>query len=417
MKTNDPRSWVAGALWLTIGTGLARVAPLLLGAAFARQYSPDTYAHFVAFVIAVNLVAAIPLMGSTQLMLSDRERVAAVQLTRAYLSSHALVHALCWGAMVLFNLVLSAWSPSSALDMQALAVLYVYSLGYGITGLVAAAFNRAGRRDRAGASWIVSTVASTAVGLAGIGWHLPAPWVLAGMALGWLVGGLLCLLASLRQPALGAPPAGGSGATTPGAWQVIAFGAPSVVYLLGLYLLTQHARASTDPVLQAAFSLGFQLFSAALFLPGVLGNLVTPRLTQLANAPPARRRFIGRVLGAYLLIAAAWLCLTYWSLPWILVAFRLPANPAVQQLVMVLQGCAAIAAIMALVNQLMAADRLSRHSLGASLVWLLVSLVPWFPGEASLQSALSMATAYGVTLLVGAVAWWWHGKQPAGRST
>jgi O-antigen/teichoic acid export membrane protein len=401
---------VSGAFWLTAGTGVARIMPIFLGMCFARQYSPITYASYVAFVIAANLVVAIPLMGTTQLMLSEVAPAPVSPLLRQYLPVNLLAHALCWLTTALLSLLLPSRTDTSFMDLHTLLVLYLFSLGYCFTGIAAAAFSKASQRARAGACWIISTATSTLAGLAGMGMHISVDWVLALMAAGWLLGGLLCLHGGTRTlPHVGShssaddpPPL-----SRPRLAQIFSFGAPSVVYLMGFYLMTQQARQSSDADLQGAFSLGYQLFSAALFLPGVLGNIVTPRLARLKQSLHARKQLISQILVLYAGIAFAWLAAVFVTMPWLLAAFHLPDRPDVRQLVLVLQGCAGIAAVMALLNQLLAADRLSKHMLLASLLWLVLSHWSAFTSDdAAFKSAQGMMGAYTACLLYSFTAWY-----------
>jgi len=306
-KLATVRRALMGAFWLMAGTGLARIMPIFIGMAFAHQYDLVTYAAYVAFVIGCNLVSAVPLMGATQLMLSESGYANAPTLLSQYLRSLLWMQLISWGLVALATWGLSSAALSSGMHVNAwtVASLYVLSLGYCLTGVAAAAFNKTSQRGRAGACWILSTTTSGLTGLAGVLLKAPADQAVAFLAAGWLIGGWFCLrwvyrtgpvLAS-QMPVTHQLPE----------WRnIIVFGAPSVVFLLGFYLLTQKAQQSHQPQLQGAFSLGYQLFSAALFLPGVLGNITTPRLVRLQPYPALHKRFILQLLLAYAAVAAVW---------------------------------------------------------------------------------------------------------------
>jgi hypothetical protein len=399
---------ISGTFWLTVGIGLSRVLPIFIGMAFARQYESATYASFVAFVIAVNLVAAIPLMGTSQLILSELGPANVPRLLKEHLRAHLAVHAFCLGAVAFLALALPSPLENNWMNTSGVVLLYLYSLGYCLTGITAASFNKIGERGYAGLCWMVSTTISSFLAFASLWLHLSASCVLTLMVTGWLVGGLFCIYVGLQQPTDNSSfPSISLNRRVPNYRQIIEYGSSSVVYLIGFYLLTQNARLSPETTLQGAFALGYQLFAAALFIPGVLGNVVTPHLVGLKQKPRLRQTFIWKMLGAYTSVAITWLCLTYLILPFILTAFHLPLNPEVKKLVLILQGCASIAAILALLNQLMVAERLSKHILGTAFVWLFFSNLNFFPGQDSaFCSASSMMVAYIASLAYSFLAWY-----------
>jgi len=398
--------WAFGALWLAIGTGVARLAPLFLGMAFAREYTSATYANYVAFVVAVNLIASIPLMGVTQLILSEQKNATVSNLLAQYFLSHFVVHAICWCGVSLFCLILPSYIETANFSISSLLALYFYSLGYCLTGLASSAFNKVGRRSYSGGCWIASSVISTVCGILGIKSHLSQEAVFSLLMGGWFAGGVLCLYVGFHRTTDVVTACRVVQGFKLGAWQVILYGAPSVVYLVGFFLLIQKTTQSADPALLGAFSLGYQLFSAALFLPGVLGNMVTPHLIRISPESRSRTRFIFIVLGIYIFIGLSWFFVTYFSLPVILSAFNLPSRGDVRYLILVLQACAGVATLLALFNQLMVAERMSKHILGSALIWLVTSNVFIMRGEdVTSTAAIAMLGAYVVSFFYTTVVW------------
>lgn len=404
MKASTGRQ-LTGAVWLVFGTGLARIMPIFIGMLFARQFDPATYAGYVAFVIACNLVAAIPLMGTTQLMLSERANMGVAHLLRQYMGPHLLLQLACWACVAGLTWLMRQSDKAQA-DAIHLLALYVFSLGYCLTGVTAAAYNKVGQHTQAGWCWIGSTVTSAMAAGLGAYWHVPANQAIAYLAVGWLAGGLLCASRGFLQHTTHLEGDASPATATPSLLQIVVFGAPSVVYLLGFYLLTQNALHSDEAHFQGVFSLGYQLFSAALFLPGVMGNITTPRLVRLQASAAQHRQFVLQLLLAYASAATLWCSFIYLSIPLLLTIFHLPHTSDTVALVLWIQAAAAIAMVQALLNQLMASERMSVNFLVAACAWLLVTLA--FPNQAShaTQSAAhALVAAYVVCLTYSTLAW------------
>lgn len=396
---------LSGAVWLVFGIALARIMPIFIGMLFARLFDPANYAEYVAFLISCNLIVAIPLMGTTQLMLSERANIGVAHLLRQYLGPHLQLQIGCWAFVVGLTLLMSQTDKVQADAIQFLA-LYVFSLGYCLTGVTAAAYVKVGQRTQAGWCWIGST--STSAMAAGLGayCHVPTNQAIAYLAVGWLAWGLLCVTRGFVQhpsPIEGdVSPVNG----TPSLMKIVFFGSPSVVYLLGFYLLTQDALHSGEPDYQGAFSLGYQLFSVALFLPGVMGNFTTPRLVCLQASAAQHRQFVFKLLLAYSSSAVLWCSFIYLSVPLLFSIFKLSQTSDNFALVLWIQAAAAIAMVQALLNQLMASERMSVNFLIAACAWLLVTLA--FPKQAShaqQSAAHALVAAYVVCLTYSTMAW------------
>lgn len=394
---------VAGAFWLTVGTGSARIMTIVVGVFFARQFDPSVYASYVAFIIACNLIAAIPLMGTTQLMLSERGSVGVANLLRQYMGTHLLLQLGCWGGVVVLTW-LRLQGGNTQTDLMYLMSLYLFSLGYCLTGVTAAAYNKVGQRKRAGWCWIGATMTSTMSTVFGICSNMSSSQALLYLSIGWLVGGGLCVRCGLTQQTTHE---GSVSAVTasPSLLQIVVFGAPSVIFLSGFYLLTQNSLHKGEAHLQGAFSLGYQLFSAALFLPGTMGNIITPRLVRLQQSVAHHRKFVLQILVAYALMATLWCGFVYLSMPVLLDVFQLSREPEAVRLILWFQVAAAIAMLQACLNQLMASDRMARHILLAACAWVLVTLI--FPNHANhvTQSAAhALVLAYLVCLAYSTLA-------------
>jgi len=398
------RRLLVGALWLMIGTGLTRVMPIAIGMVFARTHTPQAYADFLAFIVAANLIAAIPLMGTTQLILSAPVNVSHASLLRNFIRPLLLMQGVS-GLCLIFLMMALSGSVEKKLGINEVS-LYIYSLGYCLTGMMVAVFNKAELQVNAGRCWILTIFTSTLFCLVGFLLSTSADTALLYLAVGGLVGGVLCVWwGRVTLQRSGADVAAREVICESEAIDIrhiIVFGSPSVIFLFGFYWLIQQVQSAGDPVRAGAFSLGYQLFSVALFLPGVLGNIVTPRLGRVRDDVRALKKLLTHLFLGYAAVAVLIGALIYLVSPWMLMAFNIPNAPDARSLIMILQFAVMIAALQALINQWMASERLSRHILSSAVIWLaLIMAFTSLAGDASTMSAWGLVLAYAGSFLYG----------------
>lgn len=395
---------LVGALWLTLGTGLTRVMPVFIGMVFARMHTPQAYADFLAFIVGANLIAAIPLMGATQLILSASVELGHVSLLRQSFKPLLVMQGISSLCLVIFTAI-SSGHAGKTINIDAIS-LYIYSLGYCVTGMMAATFNRIGLQVHAGKCWVLAIIISTISCFVAFLLNVSVNATLFYLAVGWLVSGLLCtwkgwVVLQRRDIDI----VGRDAAREPDSIDirnVLIFGLPSVTFLFGFYWLINQVQSAGDSIRAGAFSLGYQLFSVGLFLPGVLGNIITPRLNEAKNDLINLRKLLRYSFLCYVLIAFMIGVLVYASLPWLLVAFNIPDGQGVRSLVLIFQLAVIIAAPQALLNQWMASERLSLHILVSALVWLILLISIQISDGTNTMPAWGLVLAYVGSFLYGA---------------
>jgi hypothetical protein len=352
---------VKQALLLIGGQSLARLVPLLVGLMLVQVYGSAIYARFVLDLSLANALIAVAVMGALPLVLKQGEvwRYARV----------------AGGIWLLGALCLPLWVQHDVIFVLA------YAAGYIALSLLTAQLNHQQQNARAGGLWLwVSMLALGSVAI-GTALHLPVMFSLWGFALSWLLPSVF-LLWRTRVEVPGA------------AWrdvlQTMRAGAFGAVFMLGFYALNHYVLAANPPA--PVFAAAYQLFSLALFLPGVLGNLIIPRLARQGGAMPQWMR----QLELWVLGLGAMACvLTHVLGEAILAAYHLPATTENLRIVLLLQISAVLAALNALsLQRWVAAGRFDALLL-MSLIWAMVLfLALQQDGSRALAAAWGLVWAY-----------------------
>jgi hypothetical protein len=400
-----------GTLALIVGVGTARAMPIILGVIFARTFEPNIYSTYVLFVVAANLVASIPMMGNSLLILSARNSL--IEEGMVHRAVHMTLIVQGFSYLVMFGFGewnrLSAGNADEISQISMLLALYPFSLGYAMTGMAVAFWNKMGMRFCASACWTFTSILSLLCCSGVVLYGGTATSAIVALSGGWLVGGAACVYILIRFVRASNVDSSLVAALHPrtNAWewtrqvmQVVLLGVPSIIFLLGFYLLLQQVKADNDEILGAEFSLGYQIFSIVLFVPGVLGNVVTPRLVELQKNLLAERKLIKKVLLIYIGYAGVVIALVTLYLPWLMSIFNIPNSATGRWMILTLQAAAFGAAIQALMNQWMAASRLFNYILGTALVWLLCLLFLMHRvGAAADVAAQAIALSYFMSLI------------------
>lgn len=168
------------------------------------------------------------------------------------------------------------------------------------------------------------------------------------------------------------------------------FGLP---FLVVFFLLGQQVNFSSDIDNKAAFFLGFQLFSIILFIPGALGSVFVPRLSQAMSTH--KRKLIFQLSSFYFLVGLGWLILIYLILPYLFQWYGISPNRELFVMVLVWQIAGIFAALGAIQNQLLVAFNDYSFLLLGSLIWAaLVLLISTSFENAMLGGAIGTLVSY-----------------------
>lgn len=389
--------------------GLGKLMPLLFGMLVASHYGPDAYALFVQMLVKSNFLTIVATVSYVQLILSSarpgNQEAPASTATRALVFS--LQVSLAGAAWALYTGLPQGGCPPDGgcgnAATLALAVL-AYSLGNAVLSTVVAQFNADNQTVRAGTAALLGLLLPYGGGFLAVGLGLDHHMALRLLAAAFLVGALGAYARHNR----GFLRALGRADYLRLARQCYPLRAEQLYTLVFVgailfshsYVISAIARANGAHA-TAAFSLGYQLFSIAIFVPSVLGSVIVPRLSRKTGAAvPALKK----IAVLYALVALAWAACVFVFRERLLRGYGLPVGAQEGAILLLLQVAGVFAALGALLNQGLIAAR--RHiSLAAlSLLYALI-LCGWarWTGFAALDAACGVAAAYAVVLLVGVV--------------
>lgn len=392
---------------LLLGIAFARAAPVLLGLHVAQMLTLDAYFSFVRFIVVSNLVSAVPLLGGSTLLLSGDPNQLSRGALRQVVASTAAIHFL---AFLIIAPLSQGQIDSSAEELRWQILLplsvYTYSLGYCALGLSAAVLNRLGNHEAAGGVWFKSSALVIAVG--GTSTYLSSSLFVSLLAfsLSCACAGIVALLMVCRHISKKAAFSPKSHSKEHLRQSLVA-GLPSVLLAAGFLAAMQQAGYDVSSTARAAFSLGFQLFSITIFIPGALGGVVTPKAADIARTDSGRSQATKTIFLSYLLLSVAIAAGILLCLPLLISVYKIPEEGTAVTIIAILQGTSILAAGCAAFNQMAAARRAFGLLLAMSSAWLLASLLGvalvglCAARHAALGSALALLAAYGVSLIIG----------------
>ncbi|MBA4695806.1 MAG: hypothetical protein H2069_00275 [Legionella sp.] len=391
---------MAGMIYL-IGIGLSRFIVVLLGAIVARQLGHDEYAQFVLFLTASNLLTNLSLMGVVPRILSlprhDDQALMPLQIGGflTFMLAFLLATFLAmfgWEGIEKFA-GQSPWTIGFA--------MFMYSGGYFCLSMTAALQNRLGQHAQAGYTWCVFAFLNLVIGSSVVFYQDYLVFLLGLSACSALMGLGLWLKVSISWSVLK------KGVNIidlkerlqrsfSGMLQAIYSGLFGLPFLLVFFLIGQNINLVSASNDKAVFFLGFQLFAITLFMPGVLGNIFVPRLSQAIHAE--KRALMRRLSALYLLLGLGWVLAVYLALPFLFEAYAIVSRPDLVAIMMIWQLAGVLAAVGALHNQLLVANREYFTLLVGSLMWASVvfACIRLFSGQLLWGAVVGILAAYTV---------------------
>ncbi|KTD04514.1 hypothetical protein Lgee_0124 [Legionella geestiana] len=380
------------------GIGFSKFALLLTGALTAQIAGPLAYAQFVLFLTFGNVLINLCSMGIIPriLALPESEGQEMQLLMRGALAS--LLMALLIAAFVTF-----ATQPHNPQGLLFFLSTSFYFAGNYLLLLVSAQHNRRHQHHIAGWLW----VAAGTVTMAGCGVVLLLAGYPAGMltfALLWALFGLCCFfMLRERGTPLESTARILSMSTAFAMFRSMYSGLFGLPFLFIFYAIAQEIIASESLALKAAYMLGLQLFTITTFLPGVLGAVFLPALSQ--TAPEHQHTLVKKLTLAYcgiglLLLGGTWLGMQY-----LFSLYHIPFTSETETVIVLWQLSSVVAAVGAVQNQILVVRKAYGFLLAGSLIWGGVALSAASLTGFSAQGA-SLAILLAYVSLQGL--YWWH---------
>ncbi|MDE2038818.1 MAG: hypothetical protein KGO96_11955 [Elusimicrobia bacterium] len=387
------------------GYGLSKIAPLLFGMCAANVYSHKSYALILNLIVQANFLTAVSSVGYVQLILTGggAERKsgegAAAYAFRAVLFA-ALVSLLggCWAAYTAAGA--GTWSR-----LGAGFVVACYSFGSSTLGTAIGHANAELENARAGLLYAVGIVIPYLIGFVLVWLGRTDCAAFESVAAAIAVLSLCAYWAKNRDYVLNL--SGGEALAL--ARRAIPLEASQIYCMIFMgAVLYSHSFTISRVIsrngasLAAVFALGYQLFAVGIAVPGIMGNVVVPRLVRRRGGKGSFN--VNYLFALYAAFALAWLAIVFTFAAPIMGWYSLAATPGGLAILRILQLAAVLGAVNALVYQKFAARRdfLSMALLAllyAGVVFLFLGVA----GAAALRAAWGILIAYAVTLSAGLV--------------
>ncbi len=365
---------------------LARAMPLAIGFIVATLFGSKDYADTVLLITAANLCGVLPMLAVTPLVLRSKDDGMAVWLaSRGILAGLPLILA--------GSLLVSRYLEPIGNGF----FLFAYSSAVFVLGVAQSLHNQ--RMENAKALLHACAVVAVAL-VGGVVAYIAAgsrAVFLDALAAAMLAAALLSFASIRRRYActhVSVPRRDFMTGSLDALWS----GLFSFLLIAGLFIAGLKAKHAGDPPAFVVFSLGLQVFSVVVFIPGALSSYFIPRLVR--SEPGALRSGVNSTVRAYTTIAMLLFVVVIVISPICFWYLQQPLGSRLFSIFALIQLAALLAAINAAYNQVLVG--LGRFFTLAilSLVWLLVFLgAQSLGGGGVVWIASALVIAYGVLVL------------------
>lgn len=382
---------IAGRVVVVSAALFARMMPLAVGLMMAGLFDSKTYTEAVLLITAANLCGCLPMLAVTPQVLRASDAGMAV-----WLASRGLIVGL---PLILFGtLLVSKLLPTA----HSTFFLFAYAAAMFVLGVTQSVLNQGMQDTRALIHAGAVTISALLAGMAGFAAGGKPVVVLNVLSATMLLAALFSFAririrheraaVEFHKPHFGSD-----------ALEALWSGLFSFFVIAGLFLSASMAGKSTDHPDFVAFSLGLQMFSVVVFIPGALGSYFIPRLVRSGAADAAASS--GVVVRSYAWLAMLSLVAAMALSPLCFRYLQVAAQAEQYMIVALIQLAAALAAINAAYNQVLVGQGRFAMLASFSLLWLLVvSAVQFVAGGRVIWIAGSLIIAYGALVVASAAA-------------
>ena len=362
------RSFSRGSIPLSVRAGfavlaaalMARMMPLAIGLLVATLFTSADYADTVVLLTAANLCGALPMLAVTpQVIRSESSGMA------MWLASRGLVVGIPIIALSAWATVQYLREPGSGFFVSA------YASALFVLGVAQSLHNQ--RMENSRALLHAGAVTTLAVfgGLLGYLGDGTVSGFVHSLAGTMLVAALISyssiwlrrdrLASSLSKPHLAT-----------GVGDAIWSGFFGLLVVAGLFIAGARVKHAGDEAAYVAFTLGLQVFSVVIFIPGALSAYLVPRLVRSGAA--GARDALTATVRTYALIGVVALLSAMLVAPVLFQYLQQPAEPRQWWIFALIQVAAVLAAINAAFTQTLVSMGRFRALAMLSLAWLVVLL-------------------------------------------
>ncbi|HHF3205738.1 TPA: hypothetical protein ACPJ2F_001039 [Vibrio diabolicus] len=251
---------IKSILSLGLGTALTKVVPLIFSYVIASKLGNEEYTAFISFLLLANVIINFSVLGVVPQVISRNSR----SICLSYILIPFSIAIIIWHFKTL-SFVQEKWHPIYLL-LYVIALIVIY--------LMTAFYNSILKNEKAAWIWIVSGVLgliSCAIAFITNSAYLTVTAIFISPYL--MVASFYILKWHVEKWSVEKLTFYNLKRTLVNSIFISSFGF-SVVFSF------YHIQTSIDGVEKLIFSIFYQFFTIATFLPGVMGNIIIPRLSR-----------------------------------------------------------------------------------------------------------------------------------------
>ncbi|TOJ89290.1 hypothetical protein CGI30_08700 [Vibrio parahaemolyticus] len=246
---------------LVLGTLFSKLGPILFGSAVLTKYDSEIYSHFISFLLIANMTVNLGVMGIGPQILSDKNK------------AMKWVYYIVPLSIVLLSVVVSLIANDSFSYLESVLTIAL-AIGLSIVYLSSSALNMMGLNSYSALAWSLLGFLNVLSLLFLFFFEVSKGYVFAIYVIPVLFS---CFISIILVSKLVSFKCEGISLkrviyVSKNALCISTFG----FAVISSFFFTQNKLTSDDKFL---FSLFYQFFTIVTFLPGVIGNIVIPKMT------------------------------------------------------------------------------------------------------------------------------------------
>lgn len=246
---------------LVLGTLFSKLGPILFGSAVLAKYGSDIYSHFISFLLIANMTVNLGVMGIGPQILSDKNK------------AMKWVYYIVPLIIVLLSVVVSLVLNDSFSYLESVLTIAL-AIGLSIVYLSSSALNMTGLNSSSALVWSLLGFFNVLSLLFIFLFEISRGYIFAIYVIPVLLSCVISILLVSKLVSFKFEDISVKRMlyVSKNALCISAFG----FSVISSFFFTQNKLISDDKFL---FSLFYQFFTIVTFLPGVIGNIVIPKMT------------------------------------------------------------------------------------------------------------------------------------------
>lgn len=388
-------------IFMVFGVGLAKLMPIVFGAFLAQNFGGVHYTNFVLSLNYSNALAGFSAMGvSPQILRSSAcdkpsANIALLSVVGIGVSIFFILLSIIYWIFISKS---NFWSDESYYGMVSNLVIILLTMSITFSAISISIKNYQLDNRSAGIISIVTNLAACLLSiLTGLIWKNPEIAIVTYAVIMMLFSLYFYLNAANGFPCISnmisySVCIGYVNKTV----KTSLFG---VITMSGIYMSNSMFGSNIEQ--KSIFSISLQLFAVAVFIPGVLGNIVIPQMARTRDQADIYNRYFVKAIFVYLLISFIMALIVYIQIESILGLYKINITSDAKLSVILMQVAAMVASVNATYNQKFVVEGRFYLLAALAVVWVgIVTVLPLLLNITAVNVALSYIFAYIVSILI-----------------